>query len=196
MTKNKKITQIILLLVGFMLIFGTYFYYPKLNKIVMIEKEPITTNEQSDKEKVQSNIFENVEYKGLYNVENSFSIKAEKAHILAGKPEIVYMNKMKATIYMNDGRIIIVTSDNGRYNKISNDCFFENNVKATDSRIIILSKNLDLLASEDFASIYNNVSLINDRGSLFADKIDYNFKTKFYKISMFNDESVKVKLIN
>ena len=73
--------------------------------------------------------------------------------------------------------------------------FFEKNVKATDDKTIILSENLDLIASEDIATIYNNVRLNSDKGSLQADKIEYNFEKKFYRISMFDDTRVKIKLI-
>jgi hypothetical protein len=54
---------------------------------------------------------------------------------------------------------------------------------------------LDLFASKDMVSIYNDVNLINKSGSLKADKVDYNFEAKYYKISMFNDKKVKIKLI-
>ena len=51
------------------------------------------------------------------------------------------------------------------------------------------------MASKDTASIYNSVSITNDKGDLIADKIDYNFETKYYKISMFDNKRVKAKLI-
>ena len=44
-------------------------------------------------------------------------------------------------------------------------------------------------------SIYNNVVLSSKNGTLNADKVDYDFNTKYYKISMFNDDKIKVKLI-
>ena len=58
-----------------------------------------------------------------------------------------------------------------------------------------MAENLDLIATEDTAKIYNNVDLTNENGMLQADKVTYNFKTKYYKISMFNNEKVKIKLI-
>jgi len=197
MTRKKKIVQIGLLIVGFILIFATYFVIPKLNKKdLLVEDKFESENIETESLEVQKNLFENVEYKGIYNVENNFTLTAEKAQISEKDSDVVYMENMKAKIYMKDGRIIVVRSDKGKYNKLTNDCFFEKNVKATDSKTIILSENLDLLATKDFASVYNNVSLKNDNGSLKADKIDYNFKTKFYKVSMFSDERVKIKLIN
>ena len=108
---------------------------------------------------------------------------------------VVNMMEMYVTLHTNDGRIIIITSDKGSYNKKNYDCFFENNVKATDGETEIFAENLDLVSSNESAAVYNDVVLINDRGSLQADKVDYNFETKYYKISMFNNSKVKVKLI-
>ena len=128
-------------------------------------------------------------------MDKPFIVKSEKAYILTEKPDIIYMVNMRVTLYINDRKIIIITSDKGSYNKITYDCFFEDNVEATDGKTIILAENLDLLASEDFATVYNNVTLTNDKVTLRADKLNYNFETKYYRISMFSDKKVKVKLI-
>ena len=182
MKSSRKITQITLVSIGIVLIVATYFLYPRLNEKI-VEKN-ITEYEPAQTEDKKSNVFENVEYQGLYNTNTTFSVKSERAHILNDKPDLIYMNKMKVTIAMDDGRLIVITSDKGRYNKVTYDCFFENNVKATDNDTVIFSDNLDLLASKDFATIYNDVLITNDSGSLIADKIDYNFETKYYKVSM------------
>ena len=68
-------------------------------------------------------------------------------------------------------------------------------MKATDEKTVLLSDNIDLLATKDAASVYNNVIITSKKGSLVADKVDYDFETKYYKVSMFDDKRVKVKLI-
>jgi len=105
------------------------------------------------------------------------------------------MTNMSVTLDMDDGRVVIITSDKGKYNKVTYDCFFENNVKAIDGETTVLAENLDLLATEDSATVYNNVFLTNDSGSLRADKVYYDFETNHYQISMFSDKKVKIKLI-
>ena len=197
MTKNNRIIQLSLIAIGFLLIISTYFLYPALNqnKINKSELDKVETDETVGESITKDNSFENVEYKGFYNITNPFSVRAKKANILNEKPDVVFMENMKVTIEMDDGRTIIIKSDRGRYNKVSYDCFFEENVKATDGRTTLLSENLDLMASRDSALIYNKVFLDNENGSLKADKIDYNFKTKYYKVSMFNNERIKLKLI-
>jgi len=197
MTANKRIVQLSLISIGLFLILATYFFYPKMIKNKFLEEETFKhgvtkTDITGSKER---NTFENVEYKGLYNINKPFKVKSEKAYILVKEPDVVYMNNMHVSLNMKDGRIIIITSDNGSYNKVSYDCFFENNVKAIDGETIVFAENIDLLASEDSAVVYNDVFLTNDKGSLRADKVYYDFKTKYYRVSMFDDKKVKIKLI-
>ena len=129
-------------------------------------------------------------------VDQNFTVKSEKATVLTEDTDVILMEKMKVELFMDDGRIIIITSDKGKYNKLTYDCFFEKNVKATDGDTKIFAENLDLLATENLVNIYNNVRINYPTGSLQADKIDYNFETKYYKASMmYNNKKVKVKLI-
>ena len=197
MTANKRIVQLSLISIGLFLILATYFLYPKIieNKFLEEEivKDGVTKTDMIDSK--ERNTFENVEYKGLYDINKPFKVKAEKAYILIKEPDVIYMTNMHVTLDMDDGRVIIITSDKGKYNKVTYDCFFENNVKAIDGETTVLAENLDLLATEDSVTVYNNVFLTNDKGSLQADKVYYDFETKYYHASMFNDEKVKIKLI-
>ena len=193
MSDKKKKIQLFLLLFGLILILSTYFLYPKLNQKKLV-KNKIDIEKSLDIKSEQSNVFEDVTYEGYYNVINPFTIKSDNAYILEEDLDIVYMKKMHVTIFMNDGSIINIWSDKGRYNKASYDCFFEDNVKATDEETQVYADNLDLLASEDLARIYNNVFVTNDQSYLKADKIDYDFEKKNYQISMYSDKRIKIKL--
>ena len=194
MKPNRKTIQFILLSLGVLLIFGTYIFYPKFNKTIDGENL-VENNKETTIDSKKSNTFKNVEYKGLYNTNTPFTVKSEVAHILKSDPDLINMTFMKAIIEMNDGRTIIITSDRGKYNKSTYDSYFEGNVKLTDGKTIVLSENLDLLASEDYAYIYNDVSITSENGFLLADKIDYNFETEKYNISMFNNGKVEAKII-
>ena len=197
MTANKIIVQLSLISIGLFLILATYFFYPKIikNKFLKEETVKVGVNKTDITDSKERNAFENVEYKGLYSINKLFKVKAEKAYVLIKDPNIVYMTNMHVTLDIDDGRVIIITSDKGSYNKVTYDCFFEHNVKALDGETTVLAENLDLLATEDSATVYNNVFLTNDKGSLRADKVYYDFETKYYHISMFSNEKVKIKLI-
>ena len=196
MKKNQQKIQIILISIGLLLIAITYFYYPYLKKVDLIKDRPF----QKDSKNVtdddqQSTFFENVEYKGLYDLDKVFTIKSETAHILSAEPDIVYMKNMHVILYLSDGRIVEITSLKGRYNKKNYNCFFEQDVLAVDGETIITAENLDLLATKNIIEAYNNVNLDNATGSLQADKINYNFDTKHFKVSMFSDKAIKMKVI-
>ena len=192
MTTNKRIVQLSLISIGLFLVLATYYLYPQFLKEKTIEDSIIKTDTIDTKER---NTFENVEYKGTYGANKPFKVKSDKAYILIKDPDVVYMTNMRVVLNMEDRRIIIITSDKGRYNKVSYDCFFENNVKAIDGETTVFAENLELLATKDTAIAYNNVFLTNDKGSLRADKIHYDFETKYYQVSMFSDKKVKIKLI-
>ena len=194
MKKKQQKIQIALISIGLLLIFLTYFYYPYIKKSEFLKNKATLPDVEDSADEDQSTSFENVEYTGLYDLNKPFTIKSEKAHMLNEDPDLVYMTKMHVTLYLSESRIVTITSDRGKYNKITYDCFFEQNVKATDGETKIFAENLDLLAATSFVKIYKDVTLNYPTGSLVADKIDYDFETKYFKVSMFDDKTVKIKV--
>ena len=104
------------------------------------------------------------------------------------------MTNVHTILYLSDGRIVNIKADKGKYNKVTYDCFLKQNVKATDGETKIFAENLDLLATISSVKIYKNVTLNYPTGSLVSDKMDYDFETKSFKVSMFDDKSVKIKV--
>ena len=192
--KNQDKTKLTLLLTGIILIVLTYFYYPNLDKKNFLKNKNTLKGLEDKLDDEQSTAFENVKYNGLYN-NKTFTVQADKAHMLKEDAVIVYMNNMHVIMYLDDGRILNITSNKGSFNKVTYDCLFENNVYATDGETEIFSKNLDLLATKNSIEVYNDAILNYSTGSLQADKIDYDFETKYFKVSMFNDETIKMKVV-
>ena len=196
MSKKQQRIQIILISIGLLLILVTYFYYPYLKKVELTEDQILQKDLEKTADDDKITFFESVEHNGFYDLNKPFRIKSEKAYILNNEPNIVYMTNMHVILHLSDGRIINIVSDKGIYNKETYDCFFEDNVKATDGETIILADYLNLLTSEDTAVAYNNVYLTNEEGSLQADKVDYDFETEIYTVKMWSsNEKVKIKLI-
>lgn len=197
MKKNQKKIQIGLLIVGVSLILITYFYYPYINKKKLLEENiaesPEIPLEDDTDEKTTS--FENIKYEGLYDLNKTYTVTSQKAYIESGEPDIVYMTSMEVILYLGDGRIVKILSDKGYYNKANYDCFFENNVQATDGETKIFSDNLELLGNKSVIKIYNNVEIIYPTGSMLrADKIDYDFEKKHFKVSMYDHDRIKMKI--
>ena len=194
MKKKQQKTQLVLISVGLLLILLTYFYYPYMNKNKLLKNLPVRGDLENTIDNAQLTTFENVEYEGLYDLDKPFSVKSENAYILDEDPNVVYMTNMHVILHLKNDRIVNIISNKGRYNKTTHDCFFEEDVKATDGETKIFAENLDLLATENFVKIYNDVKLNHSTGSLQADKIDYDFETKYFKVSMFDDKVVKMKI--
>jgi len=195
MKKKQRGVQFILVSIGLLLIIATYFYYPSIKKDKILKDQSVNKDSQKVQNIDQSTSFENLEYKGLYDLDKPFRVKSKEAYILSQEPDIVYMKSMHVILYLSDNRVVEITSLRGRYNKENYNCFFEQDVLATDGEIIITAKNLDLLATENIMKIYNDVNLDNATSFLQADKIDYNFETKYFKVSMFDDKAIKMKVV-
>ena len=155
--KRQDKTKLTLLLTGIILIILTYFYYPNLDKSKILKSQNIQKDLKDKFDDQQSTVFENVNYDGLYDSDKSFTVEAETAYILKEEADVVYMNNMHVIMYLDNGRIVNITSVKGRFNKETYDCFFENDVKATDGETEIFAENLDLLATKNSVEVYNNV---------------------------------------
>jgi hypothetical protein len=192
--KQKKI-QFLLMLIGSILVLGTYFYYPYFNNPKLTKNSVTEQDSTSDKKNNESSTFINVQYSGIY-LNEPFTIESKTAYILSEKPQIVYMGDMRVLLNLKDKRTVEITSDEGRYNKKTYDIFFKKNVVATDGNSEFFSDNLDLLATKNFAKIYNNVNLNYENGSLLADSVLYDFQTKYFTVSMFDEDVIKMKVKN
>ena len=195
MKKKHLKMQLTLVSIGLLLFILTYVFYPNIKKNKVSKDLSIGKNFEKTVDTEKMTTFDSLEYKGLYDFNKPFKVKSKKAYILNKEPDIVHMDNMHVIMYLTDGRIVNITSDKGRYNKTTYNCFFEQNVKATDGSTKIFSENLNLIATENLLEIYNNVSLDNTAGYVEADKINYNFETKHFKILMFDDKSIKMKII-
>jgi len=192
MKKKQLKTQIALIIIGFLLIIITYFIYPYSKKVRIDKKQDSQLDlKQSDN---QDSSFEDIKYEGFYNLNKKFIVKSEKANILDGQPDIVYMTNMHVILYLDNGNVLNIVSNKGTFNKVTYDCFFIEKVKATDGETEILAKNLDLLATKNSIEVYNNVVVNYPTGSFEADKVQYDFETKNLKASMYDDRAIKMKI--
>ena len=193
MKRKQQKAQLVLISIGLLLILLTYLYYPYMNKNKLQDDQFVQKDSEKTLNDAQST-FENVEYEGITSTMQRFSVKSESAYILDKNPNLVIMKKMRVELYLKDGRIVTIISDRGKYNKESHDCWFEENVVADDGETKIFANNLDLLATENFVKIYQQVKLIHPTGTLQADQVDYDFETKYFKVSMFDEKIVKMKV--
>ena len=108
---QKKI-QIFLFIVGILLILITYFYFPYKNKSLVEKNIQENIPAISDNLTEKSTSFENIEYQGFYDMDKTFVVKSEKGYIEEKEPDIVYMTNMHVVLYLNDGRVVNILSEN------------------------------------------------------------------------------------
>jgi len=189
---NKKaILQIILVFLGILIIFFTYFYDDKPKNL---SKKIIEEEQEIEKLDEEISTFENIEYEGIDNNGNKFIINAEHAEFKADKTNIVYMKTMFCRFFFKDGTILKITSNKGIYDTISSDMEFEENVKMYYLENRLFSEKASFINSENYLVIQDNVVGEAPEGNLVADKLDFDLTEKKLKISMYNRDKVNIKV--
>jgi len=194
---NSKIIQIVLVILGIVLIVGTYYLYPQ-KKLEKTEATVAKTKDKDEDKKNEKQIssFTNVEYTGFDGGNNPFKLTAKNANTFIDQPDIIHMKDVKCWFYFKDNKIMFIISDLGTFNKITNDMAFMDNVEVDYDNSLLTGDNLDVLITENAVIMYDNVLFQDEEGTLTADKVYFDTIEETIKISMnTNNEKVKMKLI-
>ena len=193
--KNILIIQILIFIVGVLLIYFTYLNKDYDEKIESVQKVKEKENDEK-KTDLDSNTFENVEYKGVDLRGNRYTIKSEVAEFKVENPELINMKVMSAVFYFKDGTILKVRGDHGTYNNKTNDMNFRENIKVTYKEDALFSDNLDFLNSKNYLKIYGNVRAESIKGNIKADNLEFDLLKQTLDISMFNNGQINMVLSN
>ena len=192
MTSKKKIFQLSLIFSGLIIIFFTYFFnLEKKQTSDVSEESQIKVNEEFLEEGI--NRFENVEYKGTDNTGNKFTIGSQFAEFKKERPELINMENVECFFTFKDNTVLIISSNKGVYNNISNDMQFSDNVKMEYLENTIFSDRAIFNNYENQLLVAGNVKGDGPTTNLRADELDFDLKTKDLKISMYSEERVKIK---
>jgi|TARA_B100001964_G_C14124597_1_gene549945 hypothetical protein len=193
--KRNKVIQFLLVIVGVILFFFTYYSGDK-DEVVNIEKN-ISTEDMSKSTEATSNIIENIKYVGTDNRGTFFDINAKLAEVHKDKPSLSSMKIVNAVIRINNGRKIYIKSDHAIYNRSTNNTKFIGNVLITESSNKITSDNLDLIMSENLIKIFNNVKYHGEKGFIISDKVNIDILKNEAILFMKNsNDKVRVKYKN
>ena len=192
MTNKKKIFQLSLIFIGLIIIFFTYFFnLEKKQPSDIVTKTETKENEEFLEEGV--NRFENVEYKGIDNTGNKFTIGSQFAEFKKEKPELIFMENVECFFTFKDNTVLLISSKKGIYNNISNDMQFSEDVKMDYLENTIFSDRANFNNYENQLLIAGNVRGDGPTTNLKADELDFDLNTKDLKISMYSEERVKIK---
>ena len=192
MTNKKKIFQLSLIFIGLLIIFFTYFFnLEKKQPSEVVTETETKENEEFLEEGV--NRFENVEYKGIDNTGNKFTIGSQFAEFKKEKPELIFMENVECFFTFKDNTMLLISSKKGIYNNISNDMQFSEDVKMDYLENTIFSDRANFNNYENQLLIAGNVRGDGPTTNLKADELDFDLNTKDLKISMYSEERVKIK---
>jgi len=189
---NRKILfQIILILLGILIIFFTYFNNQEQKDTLKQTEKKIGEIEVEDR---NISTFENIQYDGIDSNGNKFIINSDYAEFENDKPNIIYMKEMICRFFFKDGTVLRVTSNRGTYDNISNNMEFEENVKMYYLENRLFSEKASFINSENYLLVEENVVGESPDGNLIADKLDFDLIEKKMKISMYNQDKVNIRL--
>ena len=188
--RKKKILIIQIFIFLFTLLFIYSIYRDKNIKVEIIEKNL----KQEETANTDTNVFEDVEYKGIDLNGNRYLVKSKVADFDIETPEKINMTIMSATFYFKDGTVLTVDGDSGNYNNKTLDMQFRDNIKAVYLTNIIFSDKLDYVSKDSLVTISGNVIGESIQGDILADKVVINLSNKNVSASMFGENKVKVKV--
>ena len=165
------------------------------------KKTQITKTEISEKNEsnfTNSNIIRDIKYSSKDLKGNEYLIFAKEGEIDLSDSDVIYLKKVKAYIKLIEkNEQITVISDFGKYNTISYDTIFSQNVKIKYLDNKITGDYLDFSMMKNILIISKNVVYTNTNNILKADVIELDTITKNTKIFMYDTkDKVKVESLN
>ena len=194
--KKLRITQFILLFVGIMIIYFTYYNKQyNINETIISETTKEKLKEQSSKDDLENTEkFINIEYTGLDLSGNRYILKSKEAYLDEISPEIIYMSSVEAVFYFKDDTTLRIWSKKGVYNNKTLDMKFIDDVKAKYLGSKLFAQKADYSNSKRYLSIYDNVRIDDIRGNLLADKLLFDIKKQKLNITSFNDGKINANV--
>ena len=194
--KRLRIIQFILLFVGIVLIYFTYYSKEQnINETIISKTTKEKLKEQSSSKNLENTEkFVNIEYTGLDLSGNRYILKSKEAYLDETSPEIIYMTSVEAIFYFKDGTTLRIWSNKGIYNNKTLDMKFINNVKAKYLSSNLFAQKADYSNSKRYLSIYDNVRIDDIRGNLIADKLLFDIKKQKLNITSFNNGKINANV--
>jgi len=104
------------------------------------------------------------------------------------------MKFVEANFYFKDKTILNVISDEGLYNNKTLDMIFEKDVKAKYEGSKLFADKANYSNLNGFLTISENVTVIDQKGSVVADKLIFDIKKQNLKIISLNNNKVNAKI--
>ena len=186
----------IILIIGYL----TFYYLSENNKEKFIketiskEENEINFNSNLIEKPQETNKILDLAYKSSDEKGNIYEINSVSGSIDDSDGNILTLEDVTAKILVFNYGTFLIESDTAKYNKLTLDTHFFNNVNLLYLDHVIKSEDLFLKYINKEVKISNNVKYNNNKNYLEADEVYLDLVTKTSKIYM-KDKSQKVKAI-
>tara|TARA_Y100000590_G_C15126811_1_gene790863 strand:+ start:19 stop:612 length:594 start_codon:yes stop_codon:yes gene_type:complete len=192
----KTIIQIfiLILIAAFLYFFIKNTFQKEEKNIVNLDLNKDEIIKEIDTEKNDSNIIENLNYISIDAKGNKYILSAEYGKESMENSNIIILEQVAGTIKLINRSDIEIKSDFAKYNSITFDTSFYDNVSGFFEESKIYSDNLDLYFKNNKAIMYNNIKYLDKSTKVNADEIIFNLLNGNVNIKMF-DKTEKIQII-
>ena len=189
MTKKIYIQLFLILILVVISLFLFFKYFNKTNLKSNFEENINQTINSGE------SLIEDLKYLSTDKEGNEYKIEAKKGNIDKVNPDIIYLEKVKAIISLQNSEYISIQSNFAKYNTKNFDTLFNDSVAVDYGEHLLKSEFLDLSFENSLVSIYDDVRYLSGISSLRADKAEIDLLNKKTKIFM-ESPNKKVQINN
>ena len=195
MNVKTAIQLLIFLLMGIFIFFfikNTFLKYQK--DIVYLDLNKDKAIEKTETEKNKNTIIKNLNYISIDAKGNEYILNAKYGEESKENSNIILLKQVVGKIKLKNKSDIEIKSDFAKYNSITFDTNFYENVIGFFEESKVSSDNLDLFFKNNKAIMYNNIKYLDRNTTANADEISFNLLNGDVNIRMF-DKKKKIQII-
>ena len=181
--------SIFLIIIIFLFFFlRNIFFKEKIKVIDLNENKNISVDKiEEEKEEELTNKIEDIVYKSIDTEGNEYTIFAEISKESPEDSNVLILTKVEGIIKLKNYSDIIIKSEFAKYNNVTFDTNFYQNVSGFFEDKNFFSDNLDLFFKDNKAIMYNNITFSDLNMKIKADEIFFNLSNGDIYIKMFNN---------
>ena len=186
---------IFIIIVVFLYFFIKKTFLEERKDIVNLDqnKDQIIEVEKTETEKNENNIIENLNYISIDAEGNEYILNAEYGKESIEDSNIIILEKVVGIIKLKEKSQIEIKSDFAKYNAITFDTKFYQNVLGFFEESKVSSDNFDFFFKNNKAIMYNNIKYFDKDTKANADEISFNLLNGDVNIKMF-DKKKKIQI--
>ena len=193
----KTIIQLLifLIIIVFLYFFIKNIFFKETIKVIKIEENTshsIDKLEKEEAEEVLTNTIEGIVYKSIDAEGNEYILVAEVSKESEENTNVLILTKVEGVIKLKNYSNINIKSDFAKYNSITFDTNFYQNVSGFFEDKKFFSDNLDLFFKDNKAIMYNNILYLNKNTKANADEILLNLSNGDVSIKMFEKKKNQI----